>query len=70
VLFSTGELLTSSQPLLTIVGDQFLPFFVIIGTVASYFFWKTGRIYTGVVILTLAIPAIIVAGTATQGIPW
>lgn len=70
VLFATGQLLTSSQPLLTIVGDQFLPIFIIIGTVASYFFWKTGRIYTGVVVLTLLIPAIVVASTATQGIPW
>ncbi|MDA8293881.1 MAG: alpha/beta hydrolase [Actinomycetota bacterium] len=70
VLFATGQLLTSSQPLLTIVGDQFLPVFIIIGTVASYFFWKTGRIATGVVVLTLLIPAIMVASTATQGIPW
>jgi pimeloyl-ACP methyl ester carboxylesterase len=70
VLFGTGELLTSSQPLLTIVGFQFVPIFILIGTISSYFFWKTGRIWTGVVVLTTFIPAIIVAGTATQGIPW
>ncbi len=70
VLFATGELMTSSQPLLTIVGFQFVPVFIIIGTVASYFFWKTGRIFTGVVVLTLLIPSILVASTAVQGTPW
>lgn len=70
VLFATGELMTSSQPLLTIVGFQFVPVFIIIGTVASYLFWKTGRIFTGVVVLTLLVPSILVASTAVQGVPW
>ena len=70
VLFATGQLMTSSQPLLTIVGFQFVPVFIIIGTVASYLFWKTGRIFTGVVVLTLLVPSILVASTAVQGIPW
>jgi len=70
VLFATGELMTSSQPLLTIVGFQFVPVFIIIGSVASYLYWKTGRIFTGVVVLTLLVPSILVASTAVQGVPW
>jgi len=68
--FATGQIMTSSQPLLTIVGFQFVPVFIIIGTVASYLFWKTGRIYTGVAVLTLLIPSILVANTAVHGVPW
>jgi hypothetical protein len=67
---ATGQIMTFSQPLLTIVGFQFVPVFIIVGTVASYFFWKTGRIYTGVVVLTLLIPSILVANTAVHGVPW
>ncbi len=67
---ATGQIMTSSQPLLTIVGFQFVPVFIIVGTVASYLFWKTGRIYTGVVVLTLLIPSILVANTAVHGVPW
>jgi pimeloyl-ACP methyl ester carboxylesterase len=67
---ATGMIMTSSQPLLTIVGFQFVPVYIIVGTVASYLFWKTGRIYTGVAVLTVLIPAILVASTAVQGAPW
>jgi len=70
VLFATGELLTSSQPLLSIVSLQFIPVYIIIGTVLSYFFWKTGRIYAGAVAATVFVVAIVVASTATQGVPW
>lgn len=70
VLLSTGELLTSSQPLLAIVAFQFIPIYLLIGTILGYFFYKTGRIYSGVVIASLFITAIVVAGTATQGVVW
>lgn len=70
VLFSTGELATSSQPLLSIVGFQFIPVFAIVGTVLSYFFWKTGRIYTGLVAAATFVTCIMVAGTALQAPPW
>ncbi len=70
VLLITGELLTSSQPLLAIVSFQFVPIYILIGTILSFFFWKTGRLYAGITVATLLITAIAVAGTATQGIPW
>lgn len=70
VLLTSGELLTSSQPLLSIVAFQFIPIYLLIGTILSYFFWKTGRLYAGIVIATLLITGIVVAGTATQGVVW
>lgn len=70
VLFTTGELATSSQPLLTIVAYQFVPVFLIVGTVLGYFFWKTGRVFAGLVASALLITGIIVASTALQALPW
>ena len=70
VLFATGELATSSQPLLAIVAYQFVPMFVIVGAVTSYFFWKTGRIFTGMFATAMLVTGIIVAGTALQALPW
>jgi pimeloyl-ACP methyl ester carboxylesterase len=70
VLLTTGELMTSSQPLLSIVSLQFIPVYILIGTILSYFFWKTGRLYSGIVIGSLLITAIVVANTATQGVVW
>lgn len=70
VLFATGELLTSSQPLLAIVAFQFIPLYLLIGAILGYFFYKTGRIYSGVVVASLFVTAIVVAGTATQGVVW
>lgn len=67
---ATGELATSSQPLLTIVGFQFIPVFAIVGTVLSYFFWKTGRIYTGAFICAMLITSLMVTSTALQAAPW
>jgi pimeloyl-ACP methyl ester carboxylesterase len=70
VLLATGELLTSSQPLLSIVALQFVPIYLLIGAILSYFFWKTGRLYSGIVIGSLLVTAIVVANTATQGVVW
>lgn len=70
VLGVTGQLATSSQPLLTIVGYQFVPIFAIVGPVLSYFFWKTGRIYTGAFISAMLITSIVVMNTALQAVPW
>ncbi|MGC8481857.1 MAG: alpha/beta hydrolase, partial [Acidimicrobiales bacterium] len=70
VLLATGELLTSSQPLLAIVAFQFIPLYLLIGAILAYFFYRTGRIYAGVVIASLFVTAIVVAGTATQGVVW
>ena len=68
--WATGQLATATQPLLAIVAFQFVPVFVIVGTLLSYFFWKTGRIWTGVFASTLLITGILVANTALQAPPW
>jgi pimeloyl-ACP methyl ester carboxylesterase len=70
VLLATGELLTSSQPLLSIVAFQFIPVYILIGTILSFFFWRTGRLYSGIVVASLLITGIVVANTATQGLVW
>ena len=36
----------------------------------SHFFWKTGRIWTGVFVSTLLITGMLVANTALQSPPW
>jgi pimeloyl-ACP methyl ester carboxylesterase len=70
VLLATGELLTSGQPLLSIVSFQFIPIYLLIGAILSFFFWRTGRLYSGIVIASLLITGIVVANTATQGLVW
>jgi hypothetical protein len=70
VLLATGDLLTSSQPLLSIVAFQFIPVYILIGTILSFFFWRTGRLYSGIVVASLLITGIVVANTATQGLVW
>lgn len=69
-LWATGQLTTATQPLLAIVAFQFIPVFVLVGTVLSYFFWKTGRIWTGVFVGTLLITGMLVTNTALQSPPW
>lgn len=64
---AAGQTLTTSdQPLLTIVAYQFVPVYMIVASVSTYFFHKTGRIYAGAFINGMLITAIIVASTATQ----
>lgn len=69
-LWATGQLTTVTQPLLAIVAFQFVPLFLIIGSVLSYFFWKTGRIWTGVFTSTLLVTAMVVVNTALGARPW
>lgn len=69
-LWATGQLTTVTQPLLAIVGFQFIPIFIIVGTVLSYFFWKTGRIWSGLFAGSLLITAMLVTNTALQARPW
>jgi len=65
-LFSGGTLGTADQPLLTIVAYQFVPVYIIIAAISTYFFRKTGRIYAGAFITGIFITALIVTSTATQ----
>lgn len=72
-MWAAGTLLTnanSTDQLLSIVAFQFLPVFLIVGTVLSYFFYKTGRIWTGAFICSAFITAMLVTNTAIQGKPW
>jgi hypothetical protein len=68
--WATGQLTTVTQPLLAIVAFQFIPLFLIVGTVLSYFFWKTGRIWTGVFLCSILVTAMVVVNTALQAPPW
>lgn len=69
-LWATGQLTTVTQPLLAIVAFQFVPLFLIVGSVLSYFFWKTGRIWTGVFVSTMLVTAMVVVNTALAARPW
>ncbi|MDA8424996.1 MAG: hypothetical protein M0Z80_02570, partial [Treponema sp.] len=65
-LFAGGTLLTPSQPLNTIVADQFLPLMAIVALFSTWFFEKTGRVYAGAFVNAMFVTWYIVAGQATQ----
>lgn len=65
-LLAGGTLFTADQPLLAIVAFQFVPFYIIIAAISTYFYHKTGRIYVGAFINGILVTAMIVASTATQ----
>lgn len=65
-LFAGHTLATVDQPLLTIVGYQFVPIYILVATISTYFFHKTGRIYVGAFITGILVTGIIIASTATQ----
>jgi pimeloyl-ACP methyl ester carboxylesterase len=65
-LLSGGTLCIPDAHLPTIVMFQFLPVFTIVAMVSTYFYRKTGHIYTGAFLNALLITWILVAGTATH----
>jgi pimeloyl-ACP methyl ester carboxylesterase len=65
-LFAGHTLTTVDQPLLTIIGYQFIPVYIIVATISTYFFRKTGRIYAGAFICGILVTGIIVASTTTH----
>lgn len=65
-LLSGGTLFTADQPLLAIVAFQFVPVYVIVASISTYFYHRTGRIWTGAFINALLVTGLIVASTATQ----
>ena len=65
-LLAGSTLWISSQPLLSIVAFQFIPFLFIIGAVCTYFADRTGTVYTGAFISGILISWLNVAGTANQ----
>ncbi len=61
-----GNPLPLSEPLLTIVGIQFVPLLIIVAAISTYFYRKTGTVWTGAFINALFITWYIVAGQAIQ----
>lgn len=69
-LFLGGTLLVASQPLLTIVAFQFVPLLALIAVISTWCFHRTNNIYTGVFVNSLLVTWYMVAGTATQVVPF
>ncbi len=65
-LLSGGTLAIIGEPLLTILGYQFIPLLAIVGLLTTYFYHKTGHIYTGAFLSAMIITWIIVAGQAVH----
>lgn len=63
-------MLIASQPLLTIVAFQFVPLLFLAGLVLTYCHDRTGDLYTGVFLISIIVTWYIVAGTATQVVPF
>lgn len=61
-----GGPLPLEQSLLTIVAFQFVGLLTIVGVIMTYFFRKTGTIYTGALISAMFITWVIVAAQATH----
>jgi pimeloyl-ACP methyl ester carboxylesterase len=68
-LFSTGLLLTPTEPLNTIVAIQFVPLLAIVGLIAAFTYRRTNSYVPGAVICALFITWYIVGGTATHWSP-
>ena len=62
----SGQPLPFGEPLLTIVAFQFVAVLTIATAVSTYFFRKTGRVWTGAFVNALLVTTILVAGTATH----
>jgi hypothetical protein len=62
----SGGTMPFGEPLLTIVAYQFIGLLTIAGVVMTYFFRKTGTVYTGALISAMFITWVIVAGQATH----
>ncbi|MBC8170269.1 MAG: alpha/beta fold hydrolase [Anaerolineae bacterium] len=62
----SGSPMPLREPLLTIVGIQFVPLLMVIAFILTYFFRQTGRIYTGAFICALFVTWYIVSGQAIQ----
>ena len=65
-LFAGGTTGIPDAALFGIVMFQFFPIFIIAGLVSTYFFRKTGHIYTGAFLNAMLVTWIVVAGTATH----
>jgi hypothetical protein len=65
-----GTLLVDSQPLLSIVAFQFVPVMLLVGLISTHCYFRTGSVYLGACINGLWVTWYLVAGTATQVLPF
>jgi len=65
-----GTLAIPSMPLLSIVAFQFVPLMFLVGAVSTFCFQKSGNIYIGAFINGIFVTWYMVAGTATQVLPF
>jgi pimeloyl-ACP methyl ester carboxylesterase len=65
-LLAGGTLFSPDEPLNVIVAIQFLPLLIVVSLVSTWFFEKTGRVWTGAFINAMFVTWYIVAGQATQ----
>ncbi len=65
-LFSTGALLTPSQPLNTIIMIQFVPLLLIVAVISTFLYRRTGSYIPGAIANALIVTWYMVAGQATQ----
>ena len=65
-----GTLLIASQPLLSIVAFQFVPIMLVVGLISTFCWQRTGSVYLGACLNGLLVTWYLVAGTATQAIPF
>ena len=64
--FAGGTLAIPAASLWSIIMFQLFPIFTIVALVSTYFYRKTGHIYTGAFLNAMLITWIIVAGQATH----
>jgi hypothetical protein len=65
-----GTLAIPSMPLLSIVAFQFVPLLFLVGAISTFCYERTGNIYTGAFINSIFVTWYMVAGTATQSLPF
>jgi pimeloyl-ACP methyl ester carboxylesterase len=65
-LWTGGMLLDPGEPLWAIVAYQFVPILALAGALTTFFYRKTGHIYTGAFLNALLFTWIVVAGTAVH----
>ena len=65
-LFTTGSLITSFDPLSTVIALQFVPLLAAIAIITIFCWRRTGSHITGALMVGPLVTLYVVAGTATQ----
>jgi hypothetical protein len=65
-LFAGGALGMPPAALFGIVMFQFFPIFIMVALISTYFYRKTGHIYTGAFLSAMLVTWLVVAGQATH----